>query len=101
VRRGRDCRSASASSSVTAGLACRSTPGRSPARWDEPHAFDVAVALVGDDGAVTTYCERFAFWPFTADDLRDDLRSVGLEPAAASVQADTAARYLVTARHSA
>jgi SAM-dependent methyltransferase len=72
-----------------------------PARWDEPHAFDVAVALVGDDGAVTTYCERFAFWPFTEDDLRDDLRSVGLEPAPASVQADTAARYLVTARRSA
>jgi SAM-dependent methyltransferase len=69
-----------------------------PARWDEQHAFDVAVALVGDGGAVTTYRERFAFWPFTEDELREDLRSVGLEPAPAVALAEKAARYLLTAR---
>ena len=69
-----------------------------PARWDEPHCFDVAVALIGDDGAVTTARERFAFWPFTEEELREDLRAAGLEPQGAAVAADKAGRYLVTAR---
>ena len=51
-----------------------------PERWDEPHVFDVAVALVGADGAVTTQRERFAFWPFSEQELREDLRDAGLEP---------------------
>jgi SAM-dependent methyltransferase len=67
-------------------------------RWDEPHAFDVAVALIGDDGAVTTRAEHFAFWPYTEDELREDLRSVGLEPSPATAPEDRAARYLLTAR---
>jgi SAM-dependent methyltransferase len=70
-----------------------------PARWDEPHAFDVAVALIGDGGAVTTHRERFAFWPFTEDELREDLRSVGLEPSPGTEPEEAkAARYLLTAR---
>jgi SAM-dependent methyltransferase len=69
-----------------------------PERWDEPHVFDVAVALVAADGAVETHRERFGFWPFTEDELRDDLRSAGLEPQDAGVPADKAGRYLVTAR---
>jgi SAM-dependent methyltransferase len=72
-----------------------------PARWDEPHAFDVAVALVEDGGTVATYRERFAFWPFTEDELRDDLRSVGLEPSPAAAPPEKAARYLLTARRAA
>lgn len=69
-----------------------------PERWDEPHLFEVAVAFVARDGAVTTHRERFAFWPFTEDELREDLRDAGLEPQDASVPADKAGRYLVTAR---
>lgn len=69
-----------------------------PERWDEPHALDVAVALVADGGAITTRGERFAFWPFTEDQLREDLRSVGLAPSAAAAPAEKAARYLLTAR---
>jgi SAM-dependent methyltransferase len=68
-----------------------------PAAWDEPHCFDVAVALVGRDGAVQTHRERFAFWPFTEDELRADLRDAGLEPEGAGVPADKAGRYLVSA----
>jgi SAM-dependent methyltransferase len=69
-----------------------------PARWDEPHFFEVAVALVADDGAVRTHSERFAFWPFTAGELLTDLRAVGLEPASAEQPTVVAGRYGVTAR---
>jgi SAM-dependent methyltransferase len=69
-----------------------------PQRWDEAHGFDVAVALVGDDGAVQTFRERFAFWPFREDELRADLRDAGLEPEGRGGPADKAGRYLVTAR---
>jgi len=68
-----------------------------PERWDEPHCFEVAVAFAGRDGAVATHRERFAFWPFTEDELREDLRDAGLEPEAAAVPGDKAGRYLVTA----
>ena len=70
-----------------------------PARWDEPHAFEVAVALIGDDGAVTACGERFEFWPYTEDELREDLRCVGLQPSPQAVpEEDRAPRYLLTAR---
>ena len=69
-----------------------------PERWDEPHVFDVAVALVGADGAVTTQRERFAFWPFSEQELREDLRDAGRQPELVGVPADKAGRYLVTAR---
>ncbi|HWI06175.1 MAG TPA: class I SAM-dependent methyltransferase [Solirubrobacteraceae bacterium] len=68
-----------------------------PERWDEPHFFDVAVALVGDDGRVETHRERFAFWPFTEGQLREDLRAAGLEPLGGAQVADKAGRYLLTA----
>jgi len=69
-----------------------------PGGWDEPHFFDVAVALVADDGAVRTHRERFAFWPFTEQELAEDLRAAGLAPCGGAVPADKAGRYLVTAR---
>jgi SAM-dependent methyltransferase len=66
--------------------------------WDEPHHFDVAVALVAADGTVTTHGERLAFWPFDHDTLRDDLRAVGLERST-TTYSDELPRYNVTARH--
>ena len=69
-----------------------------PETWAAPHLFDVAVAFAAADGAVTTYRERFAFWPFTQDELREDLRDAGLEPEGEAVAADKAGRYLMTAR---
>lgn len=71
-----------------------------PEDWDEPHHLDVAVALVGADGTVTTYGERMRFWPFTHDTLRGDLRAAGLEPAT-TTYGEEAPRYLVTARRAA
>ncbi len=70
-----------------------------PERWDEPHYFDVAIAFAGRDGAVQTHRERFAFWPFTEAQLREDLRDAGLEPqAGGGAPADKPGRYLVSAR---
>ena len=69
-----------------------------PAGWDEPHSFDVAVVLIDRDGTVQTHRERFEFWPFREDELREDLRDAGLEPEGGGVPADKAGRYLVTAR---
>jgi len=63
--------------------------------WDEPHFLDVAVVLI-DDG-VTTHAERLAFWPFRHEQLDDDLRAAGLEPASSTYAPDVE-RYLVTAR---
>jgi SAM-dependent methyltransferase len=68
-----------------------------PDGWDEPHLLDVAVAFLGDDGAVTTHGERLAFWPFTHEGLDDDLHAAGLVPAS-STYAPDAERYLVIAR---
>jgi SAM-dependent methyltransferase len=69
-----------------------------PETWEAPHFFDVAVAFPGAGDEVTTYRERFAFWPFTEDELREDLCDAGLEPEGEAVAADKAGRYLVTAR---
>jgi len=68
-----------------------------PEGWDEPHSFDVAVALVEDDGGVVTHRERFAFWRFT-EELRADLLDAGLEPEGAGLAAGKPGRYLVTAQ---
>jgi SAM-dependent methyltransferase len=67
-----------------------------PEAWAEPHGLEVAVALLGDDGAVTTQRELLAFWPFTEAELREDLRASGLAQVASTYAAD-AERYLVTA----
>jgi SAM-dependent methyltransferase len=65
--------------------------------WDDRHEFDVAVALIGDDGAVTTHGERLPFWPFRRETLDEDLRAAGLEPDTSTYDA-AVDRYLVTAR---
>lgn len=69
-----------------------------PDAWDEAHFFDVAIALLGGDSTVRTHRERFEFWPFTEDELREDLRHAGLEPQGAGAPADKPDRYLVAAR---
>jgi len=65
--------------------------------WEDRHAMDVAVAIIGDDGAVETLGERLAFWPYRHETLDDDLRAAGLEPDTSSFDEDVD-RYLVTAR---
>jgi SAM-dependent methyltransferase len=67
-----------------------------PEALREPHVFAVAVALIAADGAVTTHCERLRFWPFTHDELDEDLRAAGLSPASTTYASD-AMRYVVTA----
>jgi SAM-dependent methyltransferase len=56
-------------------------------------SLDLAVTL--DDGAV--HWERLAYWPFTRDELDEDLRATGFEPVA-STWAPDVDRYLVTSR---
>jgi SAM-dependent methyltransferase len=65
--------------------------------WDDMHEFDVAVALIGEDGAVTTPGERLQFWPFRHETLDEDLRAAGLDPDTTTYEPD-APNYLVTAR---
>jgi SAM-dependent methyltransferase len=64
--------------------------------WEDAHSLDVAVAVLGADGSVETHRERLEFWPFRHQELDEDLRAVGLEPASTTYGAD-AERYLVTA----
>jgi SAM-dependent methyltransferase len=68
-----------------------------PGAWDAPHALDVGVALLGDDGSVATTAERLAFWPFRHAELLDDLGATGL-----ALREDTydpgAGRWAVVAR---
>jgi SAM-dependent methyltransferase len=65
--------------------------------WQDAHGFDVAVALLGDDGAVTTRGERLRFWPYSHDMLREELRAAGLEPETSTFDPDVD-RYVLTAR---
>ena len=71
-----------------------------PDDWGAEHRLDVAVALAGADGRVETVAESLAFWPFTHEELSDDLRAAGLT-VEASTYAPDAERYLVTTRRSA
>ncbi|HET9772331.1 MAG TPA: class I SAM-dependent methyltransferase [Acidimicrobiia bacterium] len=64
--------------------------------WGDAHGLDVAVAVLGDDGSVETHREGLRFWPFRHEDLDEDLRAAGFDPAATTYTAD-AERYLVTA----
>jgi 2-polyprenyl-3-methyl-5-hydroxy-6-metoxy-1,4-benzoquinol methylase len=59
-------------------------------------ALDVAVSIIDDDGTVKTATERLTVWPFTADELHDDLRRAGLEPEQSTYTPESE-RYLVTA----
>jgi SAM-dependent methyltransferase len=65
--------------------------------WEDEHAFDVAVALLGDGGDVTTLGERLSFWPFSHATLRDDLEAAGLTPETSTFDPEVD-RYLLTAR---
>jgi SAM-dependent methyltransferase len=72
--------------------------------WPEdpqaPHGLEVAVAVIGADGAVTTRAERMPFWPFTHAGLLADLASAGLVPEHGT-EPPAADRYLVSARRAA
>jgi SAM-dependent methyltransferase len=59
-------------------------------------ALDVAVSIIDCDGTVETAAERLTIWPFTADELNDDLRRAGLEPQQSTFTPESD-RYLVTA----
>jgi 2-polyprenyl-3-methyl-5-hydroxy-6-metoxy-1,4-benzoquinol methylase len=59
-------------------------------------ALDVAVSIIEADGMVNTVAERLTVWPFTADELTDDLRRAGLEPQQSTYTPESE-RYLVTA----
>lgn len=67
-----------------------------PDLWDDEHFLDVAVALLEGGGKVVSSAERLSFWPFTDQELDEDLRASGLTPAF-STYADDVERYLVTA----
>jgi hypothetical protein len=67
-----------------------------PKAREQPHVFDVAVALMGEAGTVRTHGERMRFWPFTHEELHEDLRAAALEVASSTYAADVE-RYLVTA----
>jgi SAM-dependent methyltransferase len=58
-----------------------------PANWHDPHYMDIEVGA---------HRERLSFWPFTHDQLHDDLRAAGFEPRSSSYTRD-ADRYVVTA----
>ena len=68
-----------------------------PDAWADVHIADVAVALLGEDGAVDSRTQALPFWPSTHTDLDDDLRAAGLDPIASTYD-PAAPRYLVTAR---
>ena len=59
-----------------------------------PGELEVSVTFE-DDG--TTYAERLAYWPFTHEELQDDLLFAGFTPAATTFDSEVA-RYLVTSR---
>jgi SAM-dependent methyltransferase len=61
-----------------------------------PTRLEVAVSLLAGDGSVTAVTEALTVWPFTADELTDDLRNAGLEPQQTTFASETE-RYLVTA----
>jgi hypothetical protein len=68
-----------------------------PAGWNEPHHVDLAVAVLGEAGTVTTHGERLTFSVFSREALDADLRAAGLEPVADTYAPD-ADFYEVTAR---
>ena len=81
----RGCRSASGSSSAAAGAGCRSTRGRSPSAGTSRTSSTSRSRSSAATARSQTHRERFAFWPFTEDELREDLRDAGLEPEAGGV----------------
>jgi SAM-dependent methyltransferase len=65
--------------------------------WEAEHGLDVYVALVGDDGEVTTLGERLPFWPYSYETLCEELGAAGLTPEATTFDAEVD-RYLLSAR---
>jgi 2-polyprenyl-3-methyl-5-hydroxy-6-metoxy-1,4-benzoquinol methylase len=63
---------------------------------EEEIVLDVAVSIIDADGMVQTVTERLKLWPFTADELDDDLRRAGLEPQQSTYTPESD-RYVVTA----
>jgi SAM-dependent methyltransferase len=68
-----------------------------PVSWAEPHYLEIAVSFLAEDGRVETVSERLTVWPFTPEELDDDLRASGLTPAETTFTPDVD-RYLVAAR---
>ena len=68
--------------------------------WDARHRLDIAVAFPDANGGVESVSESLAFWPFTHEELADDLRAAGLT-VETSTYAPDAESYLVTTRRSA
>jgi SAM-dependent methyltransferase len=66
-----------------------------PERWELPHALDIAVILLHDD-SIAAHRGRLTFWPFTHEELREDLEACGLTPKD-STYTPSVERYLVTA----
>ena len=78
-----------------AGLAVRAWS--LPDAWDAPHHLEVAVAELDRQRVVDVVSEHLTFWPFTYEELTDDLRVAGFAPVSSSYTPD-ADRYLVIAR---
>ena len=65
-----------------------------PDHWALPHYVDVGVALLHDD-SVTAHAARLSYWPFTVEELRQDLEACGFA-LGVSTYAPEVDRYLVT-----
>lgn len=63
--------------------------------WHEGDPPQLEIFVTLDDGRV--HAERLAYWPFTHDELDEDLRAAGFEPEA-STWSPEADRYAVTSR---
>ena len=73
----------------------RRPPRRGAARLARRRAARLQIFVTLDDGS--TYGEELSYWPFTHDELDEDLRAAGFEPEASTWTAD-AERYAVTSR---
>lgn len=60
------------------------------------HPGELGVAVTFEDDG-TTHAERLRYWPFTHEELQDDLLHAGFTPAASTFDPEVG-RYLVTAR---
>jgi len=63
--------------------------------WHDGDPPQLEIFVTRDDGGV--HAERLAYWPFTHDELDEDLRAAGFEPEA-STWSPEADRYAVTSR---
>lgn len=54
--------------------------------WELPHFLDVGVALI-QDNSIVPHVGRLTFWPFTHEELHDDLQACGLMPEESTLHA--------------